>query len=324
METLSDMDTTTDASLIPQCDLFNDTTKCDVVIITKRVFASISVLGSVLMIINMLVYKKYKNFIQRIILYMTVAAFISAIAYVMGDLQNPGPVCTFQGFVTNFSDWCVLMWMFMITLTLYLTVVKETQLDRIEWVFHIICWGVPFIISCIIFADGNRYGPAGAWCWIEMGATYWRFGTWYIPLVIFIIIMIILYLHMIFVVKRRTRNSESVYGDDSQRRVLDELKPLRAYPFIYLLLNIFPLINRIQNAASKDPLHPEFALTLLHVISISLLGAVNALIFGMNRQTLREFQWSNFRLQVKAMCSRSDSIVGEYEVQNNDGANEND
>lgn len=32
----------------------------------------------------------------------------------------------------------------------------------------------------------------------------------------------------------------------------------------------------------------------------------------------------SLQLQVKAMCSRSDSIVGEYEVQNNDGANEND
>ena len=46
-------------------------------------------------------------------------------------------------------------------------------------------------------------------------------------------------------------------------------------------------------------MHPEFALTLLHVISISLLGAVNALIFGMNRQTLKEFQWSNFKVNVE-------------------------
>ena len=71
----------------------------------------------------------------------------------------------------------------------------------------------------------------------------------------------------------------------------------------------FATIYRIQNAASEDTMHPEFALTLLHVISISLLGAVNALIFGMNRQTLKEFQWSNFKviLQLKVLALKKES-----------------
>jgi len=33
-------------------------------------------------------------------------------------------------------------------------------------VFHIVCWGLPLLASCVPFIDDNHYGPSGAWWYV--------------------------------------------------------------------------------------------------------------------------------------------------------------
>lgn len=63
------------------------------------------------------------------------------------------------------------------------------------------------------------------------------------------------------------------------------------------------LFTRIQNAVNSQ--HQIFWLTLLHVLSISLLGAINAIVFGLNKQTMNDLKWKNF----KVICATVISVL---------------
>ncbi|PVD18342.1 hypothetical protein C0Q70_20891 [Pomacea canaliculata] len=82
---------------------------------------------------------------------------------------------------------------------------------------------------------------------------------------------------------------EGTYDPDTERNhqmLREDIKPLRLYPFVYLIVSIFPLINRIQNAFA--PHNHVFALVVLACLSAPLHGALNALVFGMDRETLKK------------------------------------
>ncbi|KAJ8348929.1 hypothetical protein SKAU_G00275180, partial [Synaphobranchus kaupii] len=77
--------------------------------------------------------RRYHSLAQKMILSLTVAAFFDSIAYVMGE-ENPeeGGLCTFQAWWLMYFDWSALAWVCLITLNLYLNLVKEMRTDHCE------------------------------------------------------------------------------------------------------------------------------------------------------------------------------------------------
>ncbi|MGH0131623.1 UNVERIFIED_CONTAM: hypothetical protein FKN15_047123 [Acipenser sinensis] len=73
----------------------------------------------------------------------------------------------------------------------------------------------------------------------------------------------------------------------------EEIKPLKWYPSVYLLVSLFPLINRLHNAF--NPLQPVFSLTLLHVISAPLHGLANAFVFGLDKDTWGQLSFTSMQ-----------------------------
>nr|KAG5692319.1 hypothetical protein BaRGS_009529 [Batillaria attramentaria] len=92
--------------------------------------------------------------------------------------------------------------------------------------------------------------------------------------------MIITYAYIIYMLSR-------------QRMLKEDIKPLRLYPFVYLAVSIFPLINRIQNAF--DPEDQIFWLVVIASLSAPLHGALNALVFGMDKDTLKKLTPSQIK-----------------------------
>ncbi|XP_064413397.1 si:dkey-100n23.5 isoform X3 [Latimeria chalumnae] len=261
-----------------RCTLFNthsDDYKCVTIITVKRSSATFSLIGCIFMLFVIWLLRKYNSLAQKMILSLSLAAFFDSIAYVMGEVLADGVLCNFQAWWLTYFDWCSLAWVCCITLNLYLNLVKETRTDRFELMYHIVAWGVPFILSCLPLF-GDYYGPAGAWCWITDSHVAWRFGIWYIPLFILIFLMTMCYFRIIYVAKERVLLAE-------------EIKPLKWYPCVYLAVSVFPLINRLHNAFY--PSEPVFVLTLLHVLTAPLHGLANSIVFGLDKET-----WSQLSL----------------------------
>ncbi|KAL5004299.1 hypothetical protein ScPMuIL_017755 [Solemya velum] len=80
-----------------ECPLFPDVPgHCTVLVALRRTVATISLLGCLFVILVIWVFRKYQAFVQRLILYLSCAAFFLCIAYLMGELHPDGPLCDFQ------------------------------------------------------------------------------------------------------------------------------------------------------------------------------------------------------------------------------------
>uniref|UniRef100_A0AAZ3S383 G-protein coupled receptors family 2 profile 2 domain-containing protein n=1 Tax=Oncorhynchus tshawytscha TaxID=74940 RepID=A0AAZ3S383_ONCTS len=107
-------------------------------------------------------------------------------------------------------------------------------------------WGVPLVMASLPLFSGY-YGPAGAWCWITGNHVAWRFGIWYVPLFTLIFLMICCYARIIYVANERMQSWFGTFNPERERRkvsLAEEIKPLKWYPSVYLLVSLFPLINR--------------------------------------------------------------------------------
>ncbi|XP_072032946.1 cyclic AMP receptor-like protein A isoform X2 [Amphiura filiformis] len=282
------------------CTLFGgDLNKCNAIVGVKKAMASLSLIGCFFMIFVIWLFRKYTLFVQRLILYLTVAAFFDSTAHLMAKVHPDGPLCDFEAWWLSFWEWVVLLWVSCITLNMYLISVKMIpRAEKYEMLYHLVSWGIALLMSLLPFI-GNHYGPAGAWCWIRedsSNATVWRFFMWYGPLFVLIIVMFVAYSYIIYVLKKKVRSWQGTYEPEIERSrqlIKSEIKPLTSYPFIYLALSVFPLINRIQNAA--NPGNPVFALVLLHALSSPLVGAVNAVVYGMDAETRSRLSWTQIK-----------------------------
>ncbi|KAK3707382.1 hypothetical protein RRG08_034441 [Elysia crispata] len=293
------------------CSGFSDKPHlCDVIIAVRKTSGSLSFVGCLFMIFVLWLFKRYVVFAQRLILYLSFAALFDSIAYLMSSDIDDGRMCNFQGWWLTFFDWMVLLCVSCLTFNLFMNVIYQTVTQKYEWLYIGICIAIPLIVSCLPFF-GDRYGPAGAWCWIveDIG---WRIGIWYGPLFIIIAVMIVTYGYIIYTLSRKASSWEGTYDPDTERQhrlLKEDIKPLRVYPLIYLAVSILPLINRIQNAFSPD--NHVFILVLLASICSPLHGALNAVVFGMDKETLQKLRPREIKLAIQAKLAPR-SIVQEY------------
>nr|XP_033806121.1 G-protein coupled receptor 1-like isoform X1 [Geotrypetes seraphini] len=293
----------------------DDAYRCATIIVIKRATAAFSLIGCIFMLLMIWLLRKYNSLAQKMIFSLTVAAFFDSIAYVMGDAGPDGALCNFQAWWLTYFDWSALAWVCCITLNLYLNVVKKMRTEQFERAYHATAWGMPFVLSCLPLF-GDYYGPAGAWCWITNEHAAWRFAIWYVPLFILIFLMMLCYLRIVYVAKQRVLTWSGTYDPDRERSkvlLVEEIKPLKWYPCVYLAVTFFPLLNRLHNAVS--PNNPSFLLLVLHVVSAPLHGLANAIVFGLDKETWVQLHFSSLQLAFQSrFCDKT--RIKEYRPRN--------
>ncbi|CAG5865805.1 unnamed protein product [Menidia menidia] len=161
-----------------RCVFFNGLSedyRCVVILSVKRATGTFSLVGCIFMLFVIWLLRRYHSLAQKMILSLTVAAFFDSVAYVMGESHPEGSLCDFQAWWLTYFDWSALAWVCLITLNLYLNLVREISTNRYETLYHLTAWGVPLVMASLPLLRGY-YGPAGAWCWITDGHVAWRFG----------------------------------------------------------------------------------------------------------------------------------------------------
>ncbi|XP_015219869.1 uncharacterized protein [Lepisosteus oculatus] len=292
-----------------RCTLFNtdsDDYRCVTIIAVKRATATFSLIGCLFMLFVIWLLRRYNSLAQKMILSLTVAAFFDSIAYVMGEVHPEGALCDFQAWWLTYFDWCALAWVCLITLNLYLNLVREMRTEKLEVKYHLAAWGVPCLMSSLPLF-GGYYGPAGAWCWITDDHVAWRFGIWYIPLFTLIFLMMCCNVRIIYVANKRVQSWSGTFNPERERwkvSLAEEIKPLKWYPSVYLLVSLFPLINRLHNALYPE--QPVFALTFLHVLSAPLHGLANSFVFGLDKDTWGQLSFTGIQLALRSrFCDRT-------------------
>ena len=133
---------------------------------------------------------------------------------------------------------------------------------------------------------------------------------WYGPLIFTILILFLVYPYIIWKVYKLVKAADSGDLDQIKKRRMiflkDDVKHLIAYPMVYLLVSIFPLINRIQNSISNDPV---YALVILHALCSPLQSALNAIVHAMSQDVLSKLRPHQIKITIVNLFRRDRPLI---------------
>ena len=318
----------TNGSDVFNCSVFQTQPYVNVAIVSSA-SASLSALCCLSVIGLIFLFKKHYFFIQRLILYLTIAALFNALS-IVARLYRIGYdkkseeleyLCKITAFVDQTTLCSLFMAFAVITFTLLMRAVFSKNTSRIEPVYFVLIFAFPLTFNWIPFLE-NTYGPAGAWCWIRSVnydqncsehkfGTYLRFALWYIPSYGLLTMMTLAYVCIVVSVTRQRYRWTGRFEPEAltmREQMRNEVWPLLFYLIGLFILNIFPLINRIHDSIYDS--QPEYVLWMLHAIFSPLQGGFIALVYTLDRETRRRLTFGNL---LAILCSRRD-MVQEYHV----------
>merc|ERR1711962_257468 len=305
-----------DGNQTSSCPMWpNQPHQCNTILRLKYAFSSISLIACIVVLALIWLFRHHKNGVQRLILFLTVSACVLSFGFIIGDYHTSGGTWTFQGFLIQYFNWSTILWVCAISVYILLHV-RDFDPSRYEKWFHLVCWIVPFILACIPFG-GSKYGRSGVWCWIQYDQAVLRFATWYIPKIILILAMIGLYVYVLVAVIRRRDTWSGTFNPEEQHDRLmlaNEVKPLVAFPLIYVVLSIPSIIYRIDDAVRPNT-EPSFTLSVLMVIASPSVGALNAVVFATYTEVLTQLSsWSHVRVQFLSHFTKFGGVVHNVSV----------
>lgn len=293
--------------------------RCDTVLLLQRIFSAVSLLGCIFIIALIWLFKTYKYFVQRLILCLSVAAGFQSLVFLISNLHNSDGVCQFQAVMLQYFGWSTLLWVVCMTINIILVVRGFSNTSKFEKWYHVLSWILPIFWSGLPFI-GHQYGSAGVWCWIKRDATLFRFGTWYVPVYVLILFLAFAYLYVFVKVLKQSGRWSGTYNAQTQHdnvMLVKEVKPLAAFPLIYLLMTIPTTIYRIDDAVHPQQL-PSYVLLIVSSICNPLVGCLNAIAFAFYGEIHALLKWSKIKSAWKSRFAASTTnVTHNYDVSEN-------
>ena len=292
------------------------------VAILRGCIGTLSAVCCLLVIFLIVLFKKYKCFTQRLILSLTLAAFVHSLSYPLTRInyyterQLFDPYCYFGGLFNHYATWTELLSLSCLTFNIFLNAVFDKWPTKIEYVYVSITYFLPLLwiwIPVINHTLANQQG----WCdtrTINEDCTRHKFGSlyifisWYIPLTVFSIIQFVAISLAICKIRHRSKGWSGLYQVERQQREMklqQEVKPLLWYPILYLILNIFSLVNNID--AVIRPSNSILTFWYLHAVTSPLRGLFIVLVYSLDPETRKKLKWRHIRNAFYSFCHEDDS-----------------
>ena len=237
----------------------------------------------------------HKYFTYRLAMYQILSSlclslvemsFLSLLNY-DGDVVYYQVACKTTSFLIEYFTWIKLLFTTSLVFHLFCLAVCLKNFQKLEIVYVLLPILFPCLFSWIPFIH-NSYGVAGAWCWIRdwkdncatekyVEGIIEQFVLWYGPFTISLTLSVVAVFIILIVLAWRTyasRNKEyehliENHERNQNKKAMKELLPLLAYPVIFYVLCLFPLIDRVYNAISSNA---QFELSFGHALTESLWG----------------------------------------------------
>lgn len=173
---------------------------------TERVASCFSLIGTIFIFVTFVSSPNFRKPINRLVFYASWGNTLCNI----GTLMSESPIragadshlCQFQGFLIQMFVPADALWNLAMAINVYLTLFKKynaQQLKALEWKYHLMAYGAPFVIAFIfIFVEneerGKIYGPAVLWCWLSHDWDFLRIAVCYGPAWVCIIASFAIYI----------------------------------------------------------------------------------------------------------------------------------
>lgn len=282
--------------------------------ITGAITSSISLIGCMLVILIMIVYKKYVFTTQRLILYLTLSVSLDSILHIIQGwsyhiLPTSTDYCMAIGFLKQYLAWCIILSIISILIELSLRVVCKRGSGTVECLYVPFIYLVPLVISWIPFIK-HSYGDNDGSCSIliiipgsckrDQLAFILDITLWWVPLYITFLLVVIVYLAILChlnVSKKQYTPLVELDREAIYQRTMNDIGYLKWYPLLYMFINIIPIITATISYAR--PYEDEFALNILSTIIAGLQGGFIALAVTLDPSTRKRLGCKSFCAAVK-------------------------
>jgi hypothetical protein len=269
---------------------------------TNIILSFISLFGSLTIICLFIFGKKIRNFVFNLVFYLSISETLNSIGNIMSihklykSCNFNSRICDLQAVIINYTDFCSLTWMCIISYTIYDLMINYNQdFSRKKSVFLTVGFGLPFvftIVQIIIYYSGHNYHPISqekiheCWCWLfDMNDNWVAVLVFYIFYWFFIIGNFYVIWQVVKVLKSCVDET-----DVFCRRIKIMVYKLYMYPLVSALCFVFATIHRMYQifyiARTDDDNIPteayrlEVILYLLHGMFNSSRGFMFFVLYG--------------------------------------------
>eukprot|EP01112_Ceratiomyxa_fruticulosa_P008395 TRINITY_DN2177_c0_g1_i1.p1 TRINITY_DN2177_c0_g1~~TRINITY_DN2177_c0_g1_i1.p1 ORF type:complete len:347 (-),score=34.63 TRINITY_DN2177_c0_g1_i1:25-1065(-) len=251
--------------MVDHHDHFLTNSEIQVLQILVYVGASLSVLGSGLIVLTYTIFKESRRELgSTLIFFLNLSDLFLSFSWYPWIHVDPR-LCELQASAIQFFELSSMFWAFCIAVTLFRMFYSTSEGSKnIMWVFHTLCWGVPCLATFICWRF-HLFGSSGSspWCWItDPVQKMYIYGPCTVIELFNMIIFIIVRIRL------------------KQSPLLTPIKDrLDLFLFAALITQLPGLTNRLQN--SLQPRNQIYLLFLLQAATQPLQGFINSIIFGM-------------------------------------------
>lgn len=289
------------------------------------VMSSLSLIGSLSVIVIFLSLKELRRFPLTLVLLLSLNDIASMSLWLSGPspqalarmAATPGlvtPDCYTQATLLSTVITASILWTCAISTTIYCTVVLDWNLEAracswvLWWSVGIYAFALP--LSLIPLSTPGVYGPAGLWCWItstNSNVTLWRIMINYLWIWLGALYNVVLVVLVRMKLQRSVKalavgGSVSNANDQSSAIFIEQLKAsvvrMQWYPAVIIFVWFWPSVNRLYEASTGNQV---FWLYFLHRLTTSLQGFLNALIYS---YAVRRALWARMPLQMQQCVRR--------------------
>jgi len=143
-------------------------------VVLSTISAILSIIGTLFIILTYFKWKDIQTTSRRILVYISIADFISSVGNTVSVLSPPNDkVCLVQSIIGTFFILSSFFWTCFLAVYLYVACIhkKIATAEKLMPLFHIVGWAVPCAIVCT-GAVTHKFGNNGdtvssGWCWIK-------------------------------------------------------------------------------------------------------------------------------------------------------------
>ena len=258
-----------------------NTSETKIIYFTNVAACSLSILGSLFIIILFFKFKSLRDLPFRLVFYMVIADLLHSVGLILPFFVND-TLCQLQGYLISYFSLSTILWSAFIAHAISITIIEQESIAKYEKYYLIFGFIVPLL--CFLSNIYKPYEVALGWCWIYQSTDHHsykfyvdillRFTTYYIPLWIILCYNTYKYFHTIKYIKTSNIGIANVHFKD-----LLILK-MRVYPVILVLCQFPITIIRVVNFF----IIPPWWAFLIAGAATSINGFCNAIAYGLTNQ----------------------------------------
>jgi len=249
----------------------------ETIIVANYITSGLNLAGSLFTITTYILFKDARNGATALVFCLALSDFCTACAtsFLWVFLDMATFPCHVQGTLLMFGLCASCLWGLMIGCYMFLALYKSVELetlDKYRFIFHMISWGYALAAGLAPLIKG-KYGimfPGHhfSWCWIRDSHSGFRMML-YFPDTIIFVVLIILYM----LTRQRLKSTQGTLANEICQK-------MSMYLLVYVFINLFAIINRLQNFFAPDDI--VFPLFLMQFLTQPLQGFLNAIAYVWN------------------------------------------